>query len=92
LIALGPAFGRAHARPVSNEAIQGSSYASLSGRSRFETVASADAEHPALRRANKLDGVKFYQVIKSIPASRAWSRVSPIKRRCCSKSRSAKAA
>jgi hypothetical protein len=52
--------------PVSNEAIEGSSYASLSG-ARFETVAAADAEHPALRRANKLDGVKFYQVIKVDP-------------------------
>jgi len=68
LVALGlrsAALGRV---PVSNEPIQGSSYASLAG-SRFEAVASADAEHPALRQANKLDGVKFYQVIKVDPAA-----------------------
>jgi hypothetical protein len=66
LIALGPLSAALTHVPVSNETIQGSSYASLSG-SRFETVASADAEHPALRGANKLDGVKFYQVIKVDP-------------------------
>ncbi|MGA2879756.1 MAG: BatA domain-containing protein [Bryobacteraceae bacterium] len=66
LIALGPLSASLTHVPVSNETIQGSSYASLSG-SRFETVAAADAEHPALRRANKLDGVKFYQVIKVDP-------------------------
>jgi Aerotolerance regulator N-terminal/von Willebrand factor type A domain len=66
LIALGPLSAALTHVPVSNEAIQGSSYASLSG-SRFETVVAADAEHPALRRANKLDGVKFYQVIKVDP-------------------------
>jgi hypothetical protein len=66
LIALGPLSAALTHVPVSNETIQGSSYASLSG-SRFETVAAADAEHPSLRRANKLDGVKFYQVIKVDP-------------------------
>ncbi len=66
LIALGPLSAALPRVPVSNETIQGSSYASLSG-SRFETVAAADAEHPTLRRANKLDGVKFYQVIKVDP-------------------------
>jgi hypothetical protein len=67
LVALGPLSAALQHVPVSNEAIQGSSYATLSG-SRFETVAAADAEHPTLRRANKLDGVKFYQVIKVDPA------------------------
>jgi hypothetical protein len=66
LIALGHLSAALNRVPVSNEVIQGSSYASLSG-SRFETVAAADAEHPTLRRANKLDGVKFYQVIKVDP-------------------------
>jgi Aerotolerance regulator N-terminal/von Willebrand factor type A domain len=66
LVALGPSAAALPHVPVSGEAIQGSSYASLSG-SRFETVASADAEHPSLRRANKLDGVKFYQVIRVDP-------------------------
>jgi len=66
LIGLGPLSAALNRVPVSNEAIQGSAYAAR-GDSRFETVAAADAEHPALRRANKLDGVKFYQVIKVDP-------------------------
>lgn len=68
LIALGTHSAALTHVPVSNETIQGSSYASLSD-SRFETVAKADAEHPALRRANKLEGVKFFQVIKVDPGS-----------------------
>jgi hypothetical protein len=66
LIALGPLSAALNHVPVSNETIQGSAYAGRSD-ARFETVAAADAEHPALRRANKLDGVKFYQVIKVEP-------------------------
>jgi hypothetical protein len=66
LVALGPLSAALARVPVSNETIQGSAYASR-GDSRFETVAAADAEHPALRRANKLDGVKFYQEIKVDP-------------------------
>jgi hypothetical protein len=76
LIALGTHSAALTRVPVSNEAIQGSSYASLAG-SRFETVAAADAEHPALRRANKLDGVKFYQVIRVDPGpSRVVARLT----------------
>jgi hypothetical protein len=75
LIALGPLSAALTHVPVSNETIQGSAYAARSD-SRFETVASADAEHPALRRANKLDGVKFYQVIRVDPGqTRPPSRV-----------------
>lgn len=66
LVALGPQSAALAHVPVSGETIQGSAYAARSD-SRFETVAAADAEHPALRRANKLDGVKFYQVIKVDP-------------------------
>jgi len=90
LIALGPLSAALNRVPVSNEAIQGSAYAAR-GDSRFETVAAADAEHPALRRANKLDGVKFYQVIKVDPGSRTSSRGSPTRRRCCWRNRWAKA-
>ncbi len=76
LIALGTHSAALTRVPVSNETIQGSAYASLSG-SRFETVAAADAEHPALRRANKLDGVKFYQVIRVDPGpSRVVARLT----------------
>jgi len=66
LIALGPASAALQRVPVSNEAIQGTSYAGREG-DRFQVVANADGEHPSLRRANKLDGVQFYQVIRVDP-------------------------
>lgn len=76
LIALGTHSAALTHVPVSGEAIQGSSYASLNG-SRFETVVAADAEHPALRRANKLDGVQFYEVIRVDPGqSRVIARLT----------------
>ena len=76
LVALGPASAALAHVPVSGEAIQGSSYASRDG-DRFQTVANADAEHPSLRRANKLDGVQFYQTIKVDPAqSRIVARLT----------------
>ncbi|HEV2688915.1 MAG TPA: hypothetical protein VGV35_10180, partial [Bryobacteraceae bacterium] len=76
LVALGPASAAMAHVPVSGETIQGSSYASRDG-DRFQTVASADAEHPSLRRANKLDGVQFYQVIRVDPAqSRVIARLT----------------
>ncbi len=76
LIALGPLAAALPRVPVSNETIQGSAYAART-ESRFETVAAADAEHPALRRANKLDGVKFYQVIRVDPGqSRVVARLT----------------
>ncbi len=75
-VALGPASAALAHVPVSGEAIQGSSYASRDG-DRFQTVATADAEHPSLRRANKLDGVQFYQTIKVDPAqSRVVARLT----------------
>jgi hypothetical protein len=75
-VALGPASAALPHVPVSGEAIQGSSYASRDG-DRFQTVANADAEHPSLRRANKLDGVQFYQTIKVDPGqSRVVARLT----------------
>jgi hypothetical protein len=76
LVALGPASAALAHVPVSGETIQGSSYAARDG-DRFQTVAAADAEHPSLRRANKLDGVQFYQVIKVDPGqSRVVARLT----------------
>jgi hypothetical protein len=76
LVALGPSSAALQHVPVSNEAIQGTSYASRDG-DRFQIVASADAEHPSLRRANKLDGVQFYQVIRVDPGqSRVIARLT----------------
>ena len=76
LVVLGPGSAALAHVPVSNQPIQGSNYASREG-DRFQIVANADAEHPALRRANKLDGVQFYQVIKVDPAdSRVLARLT----------------
>lgn len=76
LVALGPSSAALGHVPVSGEAIQGSSYAARD-QDRFETVASADAEHPALRRANKLEGVQFYQAIRVDPGqSRVIARLT----------------
>jgi hypothetical protein len=62
--------------PVSGEAIQSSSYASREG-DRFQTVASADNEHPSLRRTSKLEGVQFLQDIKVDPGqSRVIARLT----------------
>jgi hypothetical protein len=75
LVALGPASAAMQHVPVSGEAIQGSSYAARNG-DRFQSVATADAEHPSLRRTNKLDGVQFFQVIKVDPGqSRVVARL-----------------
>lgn len=76
LVALGPASAALEDVPVSGEKIQGTSYASRDG-DRFQIVANADAEHPSLRRANKLDGVQFYQVIRVDPGqSRVVARLT----------------
>jgi hypothetical protein len=76
LVALGPGSAALARVPVSNEAIQGTSYAGREG-DRFQIVATADAEHPSLRRANKLDGVQFYQVVRVDPGqSRVIARLS----------------
>ena len=76
LVALGPLSAALPRVPVSNEAIQGTSYAGREG-DRFQIVSTADAEHPSLRRANKLDGVQFYQVVRVDPGqSRVIARLS----------------
>ena len=76
LVALGPLSAALTHVPVSNEPIQGTSYAGREG-DRFQIVANADAEHPSLRRANKLDGVQFYQVVRVDPGqSRVIARLS----------------
>lgn len=76
LVALGPLSAALPHVPVSGEPIQGTSYAGREG-DRFQIVANADAEHPSLRRANKLDGVQFYQVVKvDSGSSRVIARLS----------------
>lgn len=68
LVSLGTTSAALQHVPVSGEAIQGSSYASREG-DRFQTVASADTEHPSLRGTNKLEGVQFFEVIRVDPGS-----------------------
>jgi len=68
LIALGPASAANRTVPVFNEPILGTRYASREG-DRFQTVASADPEYPAIRGTNKLEGVQFYQTINVQPGN-----------------------
>jgi len=76
LVVLGPSSASLAHVPVSGEPIQGSSYAGREG-DRFQMIASADAEHPVLRRVNKFEGVQFYQVIKVDPGpSRVIARLT----------------
>jgi hypothetical protein len=76
LVALGTSSAALDHVPVSNEKIQGTGYSGREG-DRFQMVASADAEHPSLRRANKLDGVQFYQIVRVDPGqSRVIARLT----------------
>lgn len=75
-VALGPSSAALGHVPVSGETIQGSSYAARD-QERFQTVATADTEHPALRRTNKLEAVQFYQLIRVDPGqSRVIARLT----------------
>lgn len=76
LVALGPSSASLARVPLLNEAILESRYSSREG-DRFQAVASVDPEHPAVRRANKLEGVQFYQVIRVDPGkSRVIARLT----------------
>ena len=76
LVALGPSSAALRKIPVIGNAIQESRYSSRQGE-RFQTVASADPAHPAIRRANKLDGIQFFQSVKVDPGkSRVAARLT----------------
>ena len=66
LIAAGAVTAGRAKVPLLEAAISGSRYASRSGE-RFLTVIKADATHPSVRRADRLEGVKFYQAVKVDP-------------------------
>jgi aerotolerance regulator-like protein/VWA domain-containing protein len=68
LVALGPASTSLARVPLVNETILESRYFSREGE-RFQTVGSVDPEHPAVRRANKLEGVQFFQAIRVDPGN-----------------------
>ena len=52
--------------PLLDAAVSGSRYATRSGE-RFLTVIKADATHPSVRRADRLEGVKFFLAVKVDP-------------------------
>lgn len=66
LIALGPYAAAGRRVPVVNLAILESRTSSRDAE-RFQTVASADPEHPAIRKTNKLEGVEFLQAVRVDP-------------------------
>ena len=61
-IALGSSSVSRQRVPVFDEAISGSRYYAREG-DRFQTAGPLDPEHPVLRGANKLQGVRFFQTI-----------------------------
>jgi hypothetical protein len=66
LIAAGPTTAVKPKVPVFDEAIGDTRYAGRE-KERFRAVAEVDAAHPALRRANKFENVKFYQTVRITP-------------------------
>ena len=74
LVALGP-----HSRgnvPVAGFVITGNRIETPEG-GRFQTVTSADATHPVIRRANEWSGIKFFQTVQVDPAGcRVIARLS----------------
>jgi len=68
LIALGPSSPAVRTVPVFDEPILDTRYAPREG-DRFQTVASVDPEYPPVRKANKLEGVQFFQTIRVQPGN-----------------------
>ncbi len=63
LITAGPGIASQERVPVLEAKVEQSKYASRSGE-RFLTVIKPDATHPAIQRADRLEGVKFYQAVR----------------------------
>ena len=68
LITAGPGIAGQSSVPVLGAKVEQSKYASRSGE-RFLTVIKPDATHPAVARADRLEGVKFYQAVRIDPAN-----------------------
>ncbi len=68
LITAGPGIAGQEKVPVLEAKVEQSKYASRSGE-RFLTVVKPDATHPAIARADRLEGVKFYQAVRIDPAN-----------------------
>src|SRR6202011_1432473 len=65
-ISLGPSAAARQQVPVSHQAVQESRYFSRDA-DRFQLAGQVDPEHPAINRANKLEGVQFYQAVRVDP-------------------------
>jgi hypothetical protein len=68
LIALGPASAVRKSVPVFDAAVVESRYSSREGE-RFQSATWLDPTHPSIRRANRWEGVRFYQAIRVEPAN-----------------------
>jgi len=76
LIALGPASAAQVKVPLTDDSIEGASYAGREG-DRFFNVTEIDAGHPALRSVERFSGVKFYLAIHVTPSkSRVLARLN----------------
>lgn len=76
LVSLGPSAGARQQVPVSHQAIQESRYFSRDA-DRFQLAGQVDPEHPAINKANKLEGVQFYQAVRVDPGkSRVIARLT----------------
>lgn len=68
LVAAGPKTAALPAIPVAGLKLDGSRIAQR-GAERFFTAAQADPTYPSLRRSGRLDGVRFFEVVKLEAAS-----------------------
>lgn len=76
LVALGPSCAQWGRIPVSGENILETRYAPRGGE-RFQIAANVDPAHPVVQRANRLEGVQFYQAIRVDPGtSRVIAKLS----------------
>lgn len=76
LVALGPASVASPKVPVLATSVSGSRYAARDAE-RFLVATNVDIAHPAVSRANRLDGVKFFQAARIDPAdARVIARLS----------------
>jgi hypothetical protein len=68
LFALGPVAGTRPRVPLFDQPVLQSEYMSRSGE-RFQMATETDPSQPAIGRANRWDGVKFYHVVRVDPGS-----------------------
>ena len=76
LIALGPSAAARGKIPVLEGSVADSRYSSRQGE-RFQTIDWLDTAHPSIQRANRWEGVKFYQVFRvQVGGARVLARVT----------------